>query len=298
MPVADWNVPFHLTSALWSATVLDINTPVLFTNGPGMYVLVNDACQLTNTVRETTDFIPQSPGAILHRRFAGNMEMALTIQLWQDADKIACDELLQEMMDDLMGYLYQLINAGDNEGRISWRPSGDSSSISQYRMLDDIRLLTYPAGEQQPGAPFTITVTVDTQYPYAEDLTQTRTAISTGTTVVINNRGTAPTFPVYQANRLNGVTQGGGTTFEIQNLTTGVTLSWNGALPGGGGALGPATYIEIDTFRNTMFTNGTGSNRTPGIDMPDSDFPILVPGPNSIHMVGQDVDVLWNSAWA
>jgi hypothetical protein len=298
MPLADWTVPFKLTSAQWSGTLLDINTPVAFNNGTGIYLLRNDACQLSNVVRETKDFIPQFNGALLHRRFVGGMEMSLTIQLWQNDTQIACDELLQEMLDELMGYLWQLLNAEDNEGRISWAPAGGSSSTSTQRMLDDIRLLTYPTGSQAPGAPFEITVSVDTQYPYAEDLTQQLSSIATGTTVVVNNTGTEPTAPVFQVNKLAGVLGSGGTTFEIQNLTTGITLSWNGANSGGGGAITAAQYLEIDTFRNTIFTDGTGSNRTPGIDMPDSDFPLLVPGNNSIHMVGMDADMLWNPAWA
>lgn len=301
MPITDWTVPFDLTSWVWTDgvdTPLPLNQAVTFTNGVGVYRLKMDACSLTNVVRQTKDFVPQGQGAILHRRWVGGMEMLLTVQMWELGDKIACDALLQEMCDEISGYLFGLLNAVDNEGRISWNPVGGSSAISTSRMLDNLRLLSYPSVSQGPGAPLEMAFSVDTEYPYAEDLTQTRTPIADGTTVVITNLGTEPTFPVFQVNRLNNVTDPVAcSVFTIQNLTTGENFLWIGNVPGSQQISG-GSYGEIDSFGNTMFEDGNGANLTPGIDFVSSEFPVLEPGANSITISGADMDVLWNSAWA
>ena len=102
MPLADWTVPFKLTSTVYTNNPtplgtadnpLLLNDPVTLPGGNiGIYRLKNDACTLTNSVRSTKDFVPQGPGAILHRRWVAGMEMALTLQLWEPNDKIACDD--------------------------------------------------------------------------------------------------------------------------------------------------------------------------------------------------------------
>lgn len=298
MPLADWTVPFDLTSWVWTDyvdTPLPLNQTIPFANGNGVYRLKNDSCQLVNQVRQTKDFVPQGPGSILHRRWPAGMEMTLTVQFWEVGDKIACDALLQEMLDEMMGYLYGLLNAVDNAGRITWQPIG----YGDQRMLDNLRLLTYPVSSQSPGAPFELSFTLDTEYPYAMDLTPgTPSAVADLSTVVITNAGTAPTYPVFRVNQLNGVVDPVAcSVFTIQNLTTGVNFLWSGGVPGSQAITG-LSYAEIDCFGNTMFEDGNGANLTPGIDMTASDFFALEPGPNSIYISGADMDVLWNSAWA
>ena len=282
MPLADWTVPFTLTSGVYSATFLGINTPVVFTAGTGTYFLRPDGCKLENQVRQTKDFVPQADGAILHRRFTGGMEMTLAIQLWQDTETIACDTLQQEMLDDLMGYLYGLLNAGDNEGRISWVPEGGSSVSSTSRMLDDIRLLSYPAESQQPGSPYEITVTVDCALPYAEDLTQLSPSVAGGGGTVINN-GNRPTYPVWQI--YNG--SGANLAFTLTNTTTGDSLSFDDSLPGCAN-IASGEYVEIDTFRNSLTKVAAGpvlSNVAAGLVMTTSDFFSIPPGSNTITLV-------------
>jgi len=286
MPLADWSVPFLLTSADYSATKLDINTQT----ANGLYLLRPEGCSLVNQVRSSKEFVPQEDGAILHRRFAAGMEMTLAIQLWETHDKIACDDLLQEMLDTLMGYLYGLLNAGDNEGRIQWLPDGFSSTASNYRMLDDIRLASYPVESQQPGSPYEITVTVDCELPYALDLTEVSQSL-TGGSGTITNYGNRPLYPVWKiAGPFVAVTITNTTPTPDQQFV------WDSTLPGSVTALDNDDYLEIDTFHNTVtkFKNGLPSacvfntavatlfNGAAGIDMLNSEFFLIAPGANAI----------------
>jgi hypothetical protein len=281
MPLADWTVPFSLTSAVYSATPLAFNTPVVFPSGTGTYFLRSDGCSLDNQVRQTKDFVPQADGSILHRRFVAGMEMSLAIQMWEGTDNVACDSLLQEMLDDLMGYLYGLLNAGDNEGRISWVPEGGSSATSTSRMLDDIRLLSYPKESQQSAA-YEVTVTIDCALPYSEDLTQLAPSIAGGGGTVINN-GNRPTYPVWQV--YNG--SGANLAFTLTNTTTGDSFSFDDSLPGCAN-IASGEYVEIDTFRNSVTKVAAGptlSNVAAGVVMTTSDFFSIPPGSNTITLV-------------
>jgi hypothetical protein len=214
--------------------------------------------------------------------------MNLAIQLWENDTQIACDMLLQEMLDDLMGYLYNLINAGDNEGRISWVPEGGSSVSSTSRMLDDIRLLSYPAEAQQPGAPYEVTVTVDCALPYAEDLTQLNPAIA-GAVV---NHGNRPTYPVWQVTA-------SAFTLTDTSVTPNAVFQFDDTLPGCPNV--GAGYVEIDTFRNsvTIVTAGpTLSNGAAGVNMTTSEFFTLSPGSHTITLSSGTGVCLINAAWA
>ncbi len=288
MPLADGAVPFTLRSSVFAGAVtLPFNTQT----AGGIYILRPEGCSLDNTVRMQKEFVPQEDGAILHRRFVAGMEMKLAIQMWDRPDQIACDENLQIMLDDLMGYLYGLLNAGDNEGRIVWSPAGGSSSSSTNRMLDDIRLMTYPVASQGPGSPMEIEVTVDCALPYAEDETQLSPAIP-GSVV---NSGNRPTFPVWKV-------VGTFTTFTMTATfpdTSTAEFSFDGSLNGGGGAVTTPDYLEINTFNNTVYLNGSGANRMPGIVMPDSEFFSLPPGTTTIAIsgVGGASVGLINAAW-
>lgn len=310
MPITDWTVPFDLRSLVYtnhpspgtpggvSTNPLPINAAVAFPSGTGYYLLRSDACSLTNTVRMTKDFVPQADGAILHRRFTGGHEMNLTAQMWRDSSNIACDTLLEEMVDTFMGYLYGLLNAGDNEGRIRWAPTGGTSSApgnNGYRMLDDIRLLTYPTGSQQAGSPYELAFSIDCARPYSEDETQLSIAL-TGSDVV-TNYGNRPSYPVWKID-------GPFTGFTITNtsVTPNEVFSYNGGLPGAALVTG-GNYIEIDTFGNTAYLNGNGANLKPGIEIASSDFFTIPPGANTITLstfpvIGGTGTCLLNSSWA
>lgn len=311
MPVADWTVPFLLTSKVYTNNPtpggtaddpLAINSLVTFPGGnQGIYFLRSDGCSLTNQVRETKEFVPQEDGAILHRRFLAGMEMSLAIQMWDTTSAIACDDLLQDMDDTLMGYLYGLLNVGDNEGRISWIPSGQNA-----RMLDDLRLLSYPIGSQQPGSPYEITVTVDCTLPYAEELIQLAPAIP-GAVVNLGNRTTYPVWQIY-----NGT--GPNFAFTLTNSTTSESFAFDDSLPGCAD-VPVGNYVEIDTFRNSVTKVKPAavapvtaadvlSNVAAGVAMLNTGFFLLVPGTNTIALtattgsIGASSKGLINGAWA
>jgi hypothetical protein len=311
MPLADWTVPFNLTSKVYTnhpiplgtaPDPLPINSAVTFPGGDaGIYFLRPDGCSLQNQVRQTKEFVPQQDGAILHRRFLAGMEMNLAIQLWDTADKVACFSLLQDMLDTLMGYLYGLLNAGDNEGRISWTPEGEST-----RMLDDIRLLSYPVESQQPGGPYEIGVTLDCALPYAENLTQLAPAVP-GTVINYGNRTTFPVWQIY-----NG--SGANFAFTLTNSTTSESFAFDDSLPGCAN-VGVGEYVEIDTFRNSVTKVKPAavapvtaadvlSNVAAGVAMLDTGFFLLVPGSNVITLtattgsIGASSKGLINAAWA
>jgi hypothetical protein len=256
-----------------------------------IYYLRPSGCSLVNTVRETKDNIPQFNGSILHRRFVQGLEMRLAVQLWKDNDEIACEDLCQEMLDLLMGYLYGLLNAVDNEGRISWTPEG-----YETRMLDNLRLLTYPVEERGPGAPLEIQFSLDTQYPYTIALTPRLSTVTDGGSTVITNTGNVPMYPVIKANSNAGTPLG--TSCNFFSVDDGInTFDWYGSNPGSQ-VIPAGSYAEMDCFGNTIFMNGSGANLSPGIDFINSDFLVLLPGANTISITGTDCDVLWNPAWA
>jgi phage-related protein len=97
---------------------------------------------------------------------------------------------------------------------------------------------------------------------------------------VLNNTGNAVMYPVFQVT--------GGGAFTLSNDTTGLAIIFTGSYSG---------YAEIDTFRNTIYQNGSGANLKDGIDVENSDFFGLVPGNNVISISGGSVTVLWQAAW-
>lgn len=280
--VPDWSLPMTLTSPA-GTLLLNQEVPSL-----GAFFLDGDGCKFNIGVRSTKDHVPQSDGDILHHRFLTGTEMPLKIQLWESAErnKVACDALLETMLDTLTRHMRALLNAGDNEGRLAWNiPSGGN-----IRILDDIRLLVYPDYTQDPSAMgSTVLATVDSQFPYAQDLTQQSTDIADGATETLDNTGSADYFPVFQ---VQGPTSG----FSLSNLTTGVVFDYDSTLPGAV-AIGGGDYAEIDTFRNTIFLNGSGANLKAGVSQLTSDYWALVVGENDVTIDGGDVTVLWAPAW-
>lgn len=268
--IPDWTVPFELRSSVFAGAVtLPFNTQT----ARGIYLLRPDGCSLENVVRLTKEYAPQQDGAILHRRFVGGMQMNLAVQLWENERDVACGDLLQEMSDNLGGYLYGLLNAGDNEGRIVWSPAGGSSVSSTRRMLDDIRLFTYPVPITNPDTAVEIPVAFDCSLPYAEDETQLGPSIPGA---VVNN-GNRPTYPVW---KLFGAFSSVTMTATFPDTTT-AEWTYDGTLPGAS-TIGGGDYIEIDTFRNTLYKNGAGANLKPGMVMTSSKFFTLPPGSTTI----------------
>lgn len=275
----EWDIPFTLTSP---EGTLALNA----TTGD-RYLLVPQSCDMGADVRAETDNVPQGDGSILHHRFETGYHCNLTIQLWV-GEEPACREDVRRMLDTLNLHVRALLNAGDNEGRLTWLPSGYPTVGA--RMLDDIRLSERLVATLDSNGIVVCTFAIDTAYPYAEDLTQTDTAIASGGTGNLNNTGTTDFYPVIKA---YGV---GPQEFWIGTTTLGAVLHWTDAYPGVT-ALPLGQYIEFDFFRNTAYLNGNGANMMAGLDFEISEFFPLEPGNNAVTALGVDIHVLWQAAW-
>lgn len=266
----EWaGVPFVLTSPYGTLNLND-------TSGD-RYLLIPSGCDMGAALRVTKDNVPQGNGSILHRRFEEGYVCNLQMMLWKD-DAVACGADLVSMLDDLNLHVRGLLNAGDNQGRLAWLPSGSGS----YRMIDDIRLLErLVVAAPDDGGGTVVTFAVDSAYPYAQDLTQQSTALN----ATLNNTGTVAYWPVVQV-------FGATSAFTLTNVTTGKLVQYAGtAIPGGG------QYVEIDMFRNTMYLNGNGANLISGLNMLNSDFFALEPGNNALTITGATATVLWAPAY-
>ncbi len=282
--VPDWNLRFDLTSP-YANLVFNVQT------ADGLYLLDKDSSSFDVEVRSTKNNVPQSDGSILHHRFLTGASMALTIHLMEDADTIACDDLAATMVDSLTGAFRSLLNAGDNEGRLSWSISGGN-----IRMLDDARLLVYPAFTYQGTWP-TITATIDSEFPYAQDLNQSSTAVTSGGTQTLTNTGSAPYYPVF-------IVAGATSAFTITVVSPQQTTQfvYDSTLPGAS-AIAGGNCAEINCFKNTIFldTGCTGAaddaDLAAGVDQLNSEYPVLDVGANQVSITGANMTVLWAPAW-
>jgi len=288
--IPDWTVQFSITNpySTEKGTTLLLNVDT----GDGWYMVDQSNSGIVIDVRSTKDNVPQADGSILHTRFLTGSEIEFAVQLWQDPNNLACDAQLARMLDNISGALRSMLNAGDNEGRVAWDIHGGSDT----RMLDDARLHVYPVFSMSGSIP-TVTFKIDSQYPYAQDLTPVRTAISDGQTVTINNAGTAIYYPVFQVNRYNNVTEAAAVgAFLIQNITTGDEFTYNDTLPGAP-TIAANHYAEINCFRNTIYRDGTGANLKAGVEQLTSEYITLRPGDNDISIFGCPMDMLWANAY-
>lgn len=283
--VPDWSAAMTLTNP-YSGTLL-LNQ--LAADGY-LYLLDESGCQFNVTVRSTKDDVPQSDGSILHHRFMTGTEMTLAIQLWQNRTQKACDAILSSMVDNLTGSLRSLLNAGDNQGRLSWAVDGKNE-----RFLDDCRLLVYPSYAELPVP--TVIVTIDSEYPYAQETEATPDSCADGDTVTLTNTGTAAYWPVFRP--------GPATAFTITVVNSyGITTQfvYVGAGNPGGVAIGGGDCAEINCFRNTIFLavgcgSGDDANLKAGVDELNSDYPFLTPGDNDVSITGASMDILWAPAY-
>lgn len=283
--VPSWNAEFLLTNPYNGTMQFNVQTDA------GLYLLERSACKFGIDVRSTDSNVPQGDGGILHRRFLTKTSMPLRIYLMENNEDIACDDLLTEMLDALSGAFRSLLNAGDNEGRLAWAVAGGNE-----RMLDDVRCLVYPSFEAGDVFPYVDTV-LDSRYPYAQDLNQTRTTFADGVPQDITNTGSAGYWPVFQANRSGGVAGGSSVDdFTISNLTTGIDFVYTSSNPGAI-AVAAGSYAEIDTFGNTIYRNGNLTDLAAGISELESDYWPLITGEQTILISGCDMDMLWAPAW-
>lgn len=283
MPISQWNQPSSLVSP--QGTIV-FNAE----SGGYFYVLDATACDAGAGVRVTKDNVPQGDGSILHRRFFEGYEVRLTVQYYETADQIACDEVAVDMHDNLMKILRPLTK---EDGRFYFTPPGQNQ-----RMFDSIRLLERAQVAPQESTLIVVRFGLDTPFPYAINAAETTTDFSgSNTTQILTNTGTAPFYPVWKV-------YGSTYYWTITNNTTGLQIVYNADLPGGQEIPGAGDYAEIDSFRNTIYLNGDEDNLKPGIDIEETDFFPLEVGANEIIITGDgtfpapDVECLWQAAWA
>lgn len=281
MPIVEWSVPFTLQ------TPEDDITFNVFSDRA--YILEPTACDAGADVRDTKDNVPQADGSILHQRFYTGYECKLTCSYWENDEALACESLAREMHDNLMRALRSLQFGA---GRLVWTPSGAAN-----RMFDEVRLLVRATVRPQDSTMIVVDFTLDTPFPYAQDETETTTHFDDASdTQTLTNNGSAPFYPVWKV-------YGPVCYFTISNVTTGLDIIYDADLPGAV-CIGGSDYVEIDTFRNTVYLNGSSSNLKSGIDITNSDFFPLDVGDNIITISGEgtfsppDVDCLWQAAWA
>lgn len=262
MPIANWNVPASLASAYGSL-------PLNAASGD-RYLLVQGECDMWQDVRRNENNIPQGDGSLISERFWTGTRLKLVASLWVDEDP-ACDDDVERMSDTFAKHAGSMLKAA-LAGRFLWDPAG-----SAVRMLDYMQLtqrLTVSLAQRDAR----ITALFDSPFPYAMDFTQSDD--STSGSIVLNNVGNAIFYPVLKVT--------GGGAFTVSNDTTDQSIIFLNSYSG---------YVEIDTFRNTLYQNGSGANLKDGLDVENSDFFGLVPGNNVISISGGTVEILWQAAW-
>lgn len=284
MPISDWDCPARLITP--QGTIFFNN----LAQNEGFYVQVKEGCDGGADTRATRYPVPQSGGAILNRGFDDGYLLKLAITYWVDNENPACetsDPTLAEVDDFLMLHLRSILNGG---GRYIFQPVGETE-----RLLDELSVVERAVVTVENGLTG-VQFTLASPFPYTIEFNQSLTTIDAGSpSAVLNNTGTAPFFPVFKV-------FGPADNWTLENTSTGLMIVYDSDLPGAV-TIAPGDYIEIDTFRNTAYLNGTGASRKAGIDIIQSDFWPLEVGNNTVTIQGDgsdpapDVDILWQPAW-
>jgi len=287
LSVASWEVPFTFVT---QRGTINFNTDVSLTSGNvGQFLLNPGSCEAQIPLRVTDDPIPQADGEITHERFYLGYLMTLAVQLWTGAT-FACDDDLQEMADLLMtsvrGMARAVSDLPNAESRVYWTPEG-----SPQRMIRRVLLNEPLTWELIGGGGTEATFQVKSMYPYAWDATEITTSLPDN----LINTGTADMWPVIKVfGPTSSFTITNGDVLDAEGNATSIIYSSGNA---GGSVVDPGDYIEIDTFRNTMYLNGNGANMKPGLTVMESDFFPIQVGDNNITITGATADVLWQNAW-
>lgn len=273
----EWDQPASLTT---SAGTLNFNT------FPGLH-LDPKQCAATKTIRAPVDPVPQGDGDIIHRRFLTGYIYKLVVQAFETQSEIACLSSARAMFENLALHLHAMLRS---PGRYCWIPSnyGDTRALDQAQWFEGV---TQSLGD---GGVWQAEFSIDSPFPYAIDLTQQ--TISVSVPVVITNAGNTDFYPVI---KVYGPISSG-SLFYLVNSTTSQQIAYNtnlpGALPIPGGS-----YAEIDTFKGTIYMNGSGADLSAGIDPTLSNFDlafVLIPGANTVDTFNATADYLVNNAWA
>lgn len=294
----EWDVPMRLSTDVGT---LYFNDP---DNETGYFKLLYDRCRASRTLRAVVDKIPQGDGEIFHTRFRDGVEITLAVALWENANDPACESVMRTMYEELVANLDAILNGG---GRLIWYPS----SYTDQRMLESARWLAPVEITWEQGVPI-CTFTIDSPFPYVMDLTQpadppghlSLNGVSNAIQVLagVPKTITMPAFgaafwPVMQ---MRGALVGDCTVVNqsvFDQYGTTLKFKYDSNRPGAAGIIG-GDYIEIDTFRETVYLNGDEANRKAGVDPLVTDFFYLKPGDNVILSDACDIDFLINYAWA
>lgn len=306
--IGDWSNPFELVTPV-GPLKLNWTDPAT-----GRRFQLNPAkCSAILPVRTTdADDVPQGDGKIPHRRWFSGYGAHLAIEPWiapvgPDPNLVdpygeaaaACDSDLVEMLDLLGLHKNAIIRTGLVSGlpnaRLIWTPSGHAN-----RMLDRCQL--------QSGADLAVTegslggvqveFDIDTPYPYYISETEIDTVLyESGTTefAVIENCGNIDGFLVVQV-------FGPTSLFFMANMDAldmdgnPLEFIYDAALPGAV-PIGAGDYIEFDFFRGSAYLNGSGAKRMAGLDMRISEFFPLIPGDNTLNVLGASALVKSSCYW-
>lgn len=287
MPIAEWE---NIYSLITPEGTLLLNDE---TNPDGVFRTPKDGAESGTDVRSSGDPVPQGFGTIWHRGFANGYVIVLPVQYWvmQGTASIpACETTspTAQAMDDTLMRHYRSILAGG--GRLFYNPAGMPT-----RLADDLFAIAKAPLVEEAGNTHTV-ITFGSELPYLIDFDQILTTLTSGSpSATLTNTGTAPFYPVFKV-------YGPFDYFELSNTTTDMQIVYDDSLPGAD-AISGGDYIEIDTFRNTVYLNGSGDTRKAGIYIPTSDFWTLEVGDNDVTLSGggtapgPTVDILWQAAW-
>jgi hypothetical protein len=284
MPVAEWENIDSIVSPIGQLILNDIGN----VHGFGYYLTAKEGADSGSDVRATRQGVPQGAGSIVHRGFPDGWGMKMPIQYWVSEGVSACSTsspTAQQMDDLLMRHVRAMLDGG---GRVFYTPEGMA-----VRLLDQVSNVEKSPLTEEAGLTGTVVVFAS-PFPYMIDFDQTLTTLTAGSpTATLTNTGSAPFFPVFKV-------YGTFDDFVLANTTTGEQIAYDDSQPGASVVTAP-DYIEIDTFRNTVYLNGNGAPRKAGIVIPTSDFFTLEVGDNDLEITSAgtapNVDVLWASAW-
>lgn len=265
-----------------------------------VYILKPSPYQITPaSLRSVTDSLSQADGSSIQPPFIPGMTAELYAEYWvqpthdagEERRTLACNADLREMDDRLMLHLNSLRqNTTDPGGlqRLMWTPDG----YGDDRMIQAVMLAGWPTPTwfASDGIGVGVGFALMSPYPYAIDASEIDTDIADGDTAFITNTGSAEQKPVIRA-------FGPSTGFVIQNLTTGLLLSYDSSRPGGA-AIASGHYAEINFFAGSIFLDGDGADLIAGLDPTSTDFWTLIHGTQEIAATGAAITVLSNNSWA
>ncbi len=269
------NVPFAGDSSgiEWLFQILD---PASYSIVPGKF-------------RATVDSLSQTDGSSIQPPYIDGLVATLELAYYQlpgaDGDSKggpACKEVLRLMDQLLMGALNSLRTYPTDVStqQYLWTPTG-----ATQRLLDGVILASWPAPDFTKGPPeVRRKFQLGSPYPYAlTNAPHTSPMIAPGTTVTITNAGNIEGLPILFMN-------GPSSFFQVTNLATGLSLTYDSTLPG---ALAVPTghTLQIDFHQGSVLLDGNPDlDYIAGLAPGTSDFWPLIPGAqailNSVSSVG------------